>query len=129
LVALISPVNGGELGAAIRAAFRCRGFEKPNQYECAKRHHRDAARQNRFDIIAIGVLEPFAHLFLPAGITSIVVFTCWLGGLQFVHLGPVRPTGTRIERDGFSSNRHLALSFYLSMIFSENRCPLFRIML
>ena len=34
-----------------------------------------------------------------------------------------------LERDDFSSNRHLALSFCLSMVFSENRCPLFRIML
>ena len=33
------------------------------------------------------------------------------------------------ERDDFSSNRHLALSFCLSMIFSENQYPLFRIML
>ena len=33
------------------------------------------------------------------------------------------------ERDDFSLNRHLALSFCLSMIFSENRFPLFRIML
>jgi hypothetical protein len=35
----------------------------------------------------------------------------------------------RLERDDFSSNRHPALSFCLSMIFPENRCPLFRIML
>ncbi len=34
-----------------------------------------------------------------------------------------------LERDDFSLNRHLALSFCLSMIFSENRSPLFRIML
>jgi hypothetical protein len=34
-----------------------------------------------------------------------------------------------LDRDGFSSNRHLDLSPYLSMIFSENRWPLFRIML
>jgi hypothetical protein len=34
-----------------------------------------------------------------------------------------------LERDDFSSNRHPALSFCLSMIFSENRCTLFRIML
>jgi hypothetical protein len=34
-----------------------------------------------------------------------------------------------LERDDFSSNRHPALSFCLSMIFSENRYPLFRIML
>jgi hypothetical protein len=34
-----------------------------------------------------------------------------------------------LERDDFSSNRHRALSFCLSMIFSENRFPLFRIML
>ena len=33
-----------------------------------------------------------------------------------------------LERDDFSSNRHRALSFCLSMIFSENRFPLFRIM-
>jgi hypothetical protein len=38
------------------------------------------------------------------------------------------PTGQQ-ERDDFSSNRHPALSSCLSMIFSENRCPLFRIML
>jgi hypothetical protein len=88
LAALSLAINGRELGAAIPAAIRRRGFEKPNQYECAKRHYRDAARQNRFDIIAIGVLEPFAHLFLPAGITSIVVSTCWLDGLQFVHSEP-----------------------------------------
>jgi len=35
----------------------------------------------------------------------------------------------RLARDDFSSNRHPALSFCLSMIFSENRYPLFRIML
>src|SRR5258707_14445648 len=34
-----------------------------------------------------------------------------------------------LERDNFSSNRHPVLSFCLSMIFSENRYPLFRIML
>jgi hypothetical protein len=34
-----------------------------------------------------------------------------------------------LERDDFSSNRHPALSFCLSMIFSENRYTLFRIML
>src|SRR5438270_129397 len=34
-----------------------------------------------------------------------------------------------LERDDFSSNRYPALSPYLSMIFSENRHPLFRIML
>jgi hypothetical protein len=34
-----------------------------------------------------------------------------------------------LERDDFSSSRHPAQSFCLSMIFSENRYPLFRIML
>ena len=34
-----------------------------------------------------------------------------------------------LERDDFSSNRHLALAYCLSMIFSENRFPLFGIML
>src|SRR5215211_1739258 len=33
------------------------------------------------------------------------------------------------ERDDFSSNRHHALALCWSMIFSENRCPLFGIML
>jgi hypothetical protein len=37
--------------------------------------------------------------------------------------------GKPLERDDFSSNRHPALCFCLSMIFSENRFPLFRIML
>jgi hypothetical protein len=33
------------------------------------------------------------------------------------------------ERDDFSSNRHRALRYWWSMIFSENRHPLFGIML
>jgi len=38
-------------------------------------------------------------------------------------------TKTLLERDEFCSNRHAALCFFLlSMIFSENRYPLFRIM-
>jgi hypothetical protein len=47
---------------------------------------------------------------------------------------PVLKAGRRsfkkppLERDDFSSNRHPALSFCLSMIFSEKRCTLFRIM-
>jgi hypothetical protein len=35
----------------------------------------------------------------------------------------------RLEHDDFSSNRHRALSYCWSMIFSENRYPLFGIML
>src|SRR6185369_15130470 len=34
-----------------------------------------------------------------------------------------------LERDDFSSNCHPALGYWWSMIFSENRCPLFGIML
>src|SRR5215211_6877272 len=34
-----------------------------------------------------------------------------------------------LERDDFSSNHHLALAYWWSMIFSENRYPLFGIML
>ena len=34
-----------------------------------------------------------------------------------------------LERCEISSNRHPALAFYLSMIFSEKRLPLFEIML
>src|SRR5262249_25411035 len=37
--------------------------------------------------------------------------------------------GSLLERDDFSPNRHLALRYCWSMIFSENRCPLFGIML
>jgi len=35
----------------------------------------------------------------------------------------------RLKRDGFSSNRHPALAYSWSMMFSENRYPLFGIML
>ncbi len=44
---------------------------------------------------------------------------------------PAEPGGlpVMLERDDFSSNRHPALSLCLSIIFSENRYPLFRIML
>ena len=34
-----------------------------------------------------------------------------------------------LKRDEIRMNRHRALAFCLSMIFSENRCTLFRIML
>jgi hypothetical protein len=34
-----------------------------------------------------------------------------------------------LERDDFSSNRHPALLYWWSMIFSENRYPLFGIIL
>ncbi|MFL5046892.1 MAG: hypothetical protein ACJ8EA_18830, partial [Xanthobacteraceae bacterium] len=34
-----------------------------------------------------------------------------------------------LERDDFSSNRHPAPAYWWSMIFSENRYPLFGIML
>jgi hypothetical protein len=34
-----------------------------------------------------------------------------------------------LERDDFSSNRHPALAYWWSMIFSENRFPPFGIML
>ncbi len=43
--------------------------------------------------------------------------------------GPGIRVERRLEHDDVSSNRHHALSFCLSMIFSENRCPLFRVML
>jgi hypothetical protein len=44
-------------------------------------------------------------------------------------VGPDSSGECFLERDDLSSNRHPALSFCLSMIFSENRAPLFRIML
>jgi hypothetical protein len=37
--------------------------------------------------------------------------------------------GSSLERDDFSSNRHPARAYWWSMIFSENRFPLFGIML
>jgi len=47
------------------------------------------------------------------------------------HHGPRPCTSGRVdlERDEFRMNRHRALAYCLSMIFSENRYPLFRIML
>jgi hypothetical protein len=65
-------------------------------------------------------------------------------GSQFRRSGPIIPIArqsrhcvrdflarapARLERDGIRLNRHRALDSYLSMIFSENRHPLFRIML
>jgi hypothetical protein len=38
-------------------------------------------------------------------------------------------THSHLKRDDFSSNRHPALAYWWSMIFSENRYPLFGIML
>jgi hypothetical protein len=45
-----------------------------------------------------------------------------VAGIDFCRIWPLEP-------DDLSSNRHPALVYCLSMIFSENRCPLFRIML
>jgi len=44
-------------------------------------------------------------------------------------LDPAIHVLSSLKRDDFSSNRHPALSLCLSMIFSENRYTLFRIML
>jgi hypothetical protein len=41
----------------------------------------------------------------------------------------VAPAQARLKRDGFSSNRRPALGYCWSMMFSENRYPLFGIML
>jgi hypothetical protein len=43
-----------------------------------------------------------------------------------VTLSPAQKTA--LKRDEFRSNRHRALAYCLRMIFSENRCTLFRIM-
>jgi hypothetical protein len=52
------------------------------------------------------------------------------GNASNQNLKPVPiPSERTLERDDFSSNRHPAHLFDLSMIFSENRYPLFRIML
>jgi hypothetical protein len=50
------------------------------------------------------------------------------GGVEF-QAGMQPVFGASLERDDFSLNRHPALAFCLSMIFSENRCTLFGIML
>jgi hypothetical protein len=42
---------------------------------------------------------------------------------------PVVTIPASLKRDDLSSNRHPALAYWWSMIFSENRCPLFGIML
>ena len=41
----------------------------------------------------------------------------------------IMPAFAKLDRDDFSSNRHPDLASCLSMIFSENRFPLFGIML
>jgi len=45
------------------------------------------------------------------------------------HRGQAFKTIAQLERHAFYSNRHIALSYAWSMIFSENRYPLFGIML
>jgi hypothetical protein len=42
--------------------------------------------------------------------------------------GNANRTNERPQRDDVSSNRHPSPAFYLSMIFAENRLPLFGIM-
>jgi dTMP kinase len=44
-------------------------------------------------------------------------------------IGAAGDRGRALKRDDFSSNRHPALAYWWSMIFSENRRPLFGIML
>jgi hypothetical protein len=41
---------------------------------------------------------------------------------------PAHSPALALDRDDFSSNRHPALAFCLSMIFAESRFPLFVIM-
>jgi len=58
---------------------------------------------------------------------SYILIFCWREPHAAGKPLPVSAPG--LDRDDFSSNRHPALPFCLSMIFSENRFPLFLIML
>jgi hypothetical protein len=65
-----------------------------------------------------------------------VVLDCGQKRLRFVHFrddpGKDRdrpaPSRRRLKRDDLRMNRHRALAYCSRMIFSENRCTLFRIM-
>jgi hypothetical protein len=60
---------------------------------------------------------------------SSIEYVCNAGATRLQKTPRNEAVDFALERDDFSSNRHPALSFCLSMIFSENRQPLFRIML
>jgi hypothetical protein len=53
----------------------------------------------------------------------------WDGVAVDLGLWHRRPVGPHLKRDEIWLNRHRALAPWLSMIFSENRCSFFRIML
>src|ERR1700733_11150608 len=59
---------------------------------------------------------------------SLGVDSFFASGFSMGHRA-LQATARRIERNGFKLNRHRALDLWRSMIFSENRYPLFRIML
>ncbi|TFV38106.1 hypothetical protein E4K66_16965 [Bradyrhizobium frederickii] len=48
---------------------------------------------------------------------------------ELARTGDLRCRNISLKRDAIRMNRHRALGCCLSMIFSENRCALFRIML
>jgi hypothetical protein len=68
----------------------------------------------------------WAALNYPRNVASLIA---WLVAMKSV--GDARPltVAATLERDDFSSNRHPTLAYCWSMIFSENRHPLFGIML
>jgi hypothetical protein len=57
-------------------------------------------------------------------------FKTWVGENAVTRRGQRPPRGFwSLKRDGLRSDRRRALDYWLSMIFSENRFSLFRIML
>lgn len=50
------------------SAFRIRRCDEPDQHKGAKRQYRNAAGQHHGDVVAVGILEPFAHLEPPGSI-------------------------------------------------------------
>jgi hypothetical protein len=62
----------------------------------------------------------------PNSSTVAAEVTAWFDATNFAD---EKAAARCLKRDDFSSNRHPALSSYLSMVFSENRYPLFGIML
>ena len=92
------------------------------------------------DLVVIVQYRPWRRLFrfrygvhhqpaLPGEFPDIRLGRIGLAQLGFIAKQRVGHRIAPLEPDDFSSNRHPAPSFCLSMIFSENRYPLFRIML
>jgi hypothetical protein len=78
---------------------------------------------------AAAIAQFLSPTFLPIGSSMILLGPIYRNVPTFTEKRSSVDHPTTLKRNGFKLNHHFALASWLSVLFSENRYPLFRIML